>query len=234
MRAVQGYSVPHRRLTRCEGPHSAPGFSGVSLGRVESRPARILAFLAQAHNPRRLVQRHDDADVGSCACPYTALLDGMPSRTLRDRLFPPLCGLIVSRYRRGDAFTSTPEGQELHLYEDEVVEDRLISAPYPPLSLRDGSFRETDRISTALFGWERPVSRGGVLLLLRPCPLVDHPTPCPCSRLYLITSSAKTRSVGGIVVPSAWAVFRLRTSSNFVGCSTGRSAGLVPFRILST
>src|SRR6266851_775507 len=29
-------------------------------------------------------------------------------------------------------------------------------------------------------------------------------------------------------------VVRLMTSSNFVGCSTGRSDGLVPFRILST
>jgi hypothetical protein len=27
---------------------------------------------------------------------------------------------------------------------------------------------------------------------------------------------------------------RLNTSSNFVGCSTGRSAGFLPFRILST
>src|SRR5712691_2241494 len=158
MRAVQAYSVPHLRLTRCEGPHSSPGFSGVSLGRVESRPARILAFLAQANNPRRLVQRNDDSDVGSCACPYTALLVGIPSRTLRDRLFSPLCGLMVSRYRRGDAFTSTPEGQELHLHGDEVVEDRLISAPYPLLSLQDGSFRETDRTST---GWlDEPLAAG--------------------------------------------------------------------------
>ena len=37
-----------------------------------------------------------------------------------------------------------------------------------------------------------------------------------------------------MVRPSAFAAFRLTTSSNFVGCSTGRSAGLAPFRILST
>ncbi len=37
-----------------------------------------------------------------------------------------------------------------------------------------------------------------------------------------------------MVRPSALAVLRLMTSSNFVGCSTGRSAGLAPFRILST
>ena len=34
--------------------------------------------------------------------------------------------------------------------------------------------------------------------------------------------------------PSVLAVLRLMTSSNFVGCSTGRSAGWAPFRILST
>src|SRR5262249_33579325 len=51
---------------------------------------------------------------------------------------------------------------------------------------------------------------------------------------YRITSSAWKRMVGGIVSPSASAVLRLMTSSNFIGCSTGKSAGLAPFRILST
>jgi hypothetical protein len=50
----------------------------------------------------------------------------------------------------------------------------------------------------------------------------------------LITSSAATSSVSGTVKPSALAVLRLMTSSNFVGCCTGRSAGLVPSKILST
>ena len=36
-----------------------------------------------------------------------------------------------------------------------------------------------------------------------------------------------------VVWPSVLAVFRLITSSNFVGCSTGRSAGLAPLGILS-
>jgi hypothetical protein len=31
-----------------------------------------------------------------------------------------------------------------------------------------------------------------------------------------------------------FAAFRLMISSNFVGCSTGKSAGLVPLKILST
>src|SRR5262245_44609026 len=51
---------------------------------------------------------------------------------------------------------------------------------------------------------------------------------------YWITSSARASSVGGIVRPSALAVLRLISSSNFVGSSIGRSAGLAPLRILST
>src|SRR2546425_13000313 len=58
-----------------------------------------------------------------------------------------------------------------------------------------------------------------------------HQCPAPA---YLITSSACIRSVGGNVIPRAFAVLRLSTSSNLMGCSTGRSAGLAPFRILST
>jgi hypothetical protein len=51
---------------------------------------------------------------------------------------------------------------------------------------------------------------------------------------HLITLSARASTFGGIVRPICFAAFKLITSSNFVGCSTGRSAGLVPFRILST
>jgi hypothetical protein len=51
---------------------------------------------------------------------------------------------------------------------------------------------------------------------------------------YSITSSAATSRVGGISRPSALAVLRLMTSSNFVGCCTGTSAGLVPCRMMST
>jgi len=51
---------------------------------------------------------------------------------------------------------------------------------------------------------------------------------------YLMTSSARNSTDCGIVRPSACAVLTLITSSNFVGCWTGRSAGLAPLRILST
>ena len=51
---------------------------------------------------------------------------------------------------------------------------------------------------------------------------------------YSISWSAWRSSVCGIVSLSAFAALRLITSSNFVGCSTGRSVGLAPLRILST
>src|SRR6266436_6285438 len=47
---------------------------------------------------------------------------------------------------------------------------------------------------------------------------------------HSITSSARASSVGGTSMPSALAVCRLITNSNFVDCSTGKSAGLVPLR----
>jgi hypothetical protein len=49
--------------------------------------------------------------------------------------------------------------------------------------------------------------------------------------VYSITLSARMRNVSGIVSPSAFAVVRLTTKSNLVGCSTGMSAGRVPRRI---
>ena len=52
--------------------------------------------------------------------------------------------------------------------------------------------------------------------------------------LHSITSSARASSVGGTSSPSAFAVLRLMTSSNVLGCSTGISAGFAPRRILST
>src|SRR6516162_9079344 len=53
-------------------------------------------------------------------------------------------------------------------------------------------------------------------------------------RDHSITSSARTINVIGTWSPIALAALRLRISSNFVGCSTGRLEGLAPRRILST
>src|SRR5262245_24688379 len=51
---------------------------------------------------------------------------------------------------------------------------------------------------------------------------------------HSITSSARASSLSGISMPSALAVLRLTTNSNLVDCTTGKSPGLVPLRILST
>ena len=45
---------------------------------------------------------------------------------------------------------------------------------------------------------------------------------------HSITLSARAPNVAGTVMPSALAVLRLITSSNFVGCSTGTSPGFMP------
>src|SRR5215813_691740 len=52
--------------------------------------------------------------------------------------------------------------------------------------------------------------------------------------LHSITLSARASNIGGMVMPSALAVFRLMMRSNLVGCSTGISAGCAPRRILFT
>src|SRR6516225_4202654 len=49
---------------------------------------------------------------------------------------------------------------------------------------------------------------------------------------HSMTSSATTCRVCDTVRPSALAVLRLMTKSNLVGCTTGRSAGLAPLRML--
>src|SRR5882724_453734 len=56
----------------------------------------------------------------------------------------------------------------------------------------------------------------------------------PFASFHLITLSARYSIDCGIVRPICFAVLRFIASSNFVGCSTGRSAGLAPLRILST
>src|SRR5438132_13586632 len=77
-----------------------------------------------------------------------------------------------------------------------------------------------------------------------PLPLLRARRERPCHRaaeqrdelasLHSITSSASASSLSGIWRPSALAVFRLMASSNFVGCCTGRSAGLAPLKMRST
>ena len=64
-------------------------------------------------------------------------------------------------------------------------------------------------------------------------PVNPNRTARELAALHSITSSARASSVGGTSRPSAFAVLRLITRSNLVGCSTGISAGFAPRRILS-
>src|SRR5262249_2031151 len=52
--------------------------------------------------------------------------------------------------------------------------------------------------------------------------------------VHSMTSSARCCRIQGTSRPSAFAVMRLMTSSNFVGASTGSSPGLAPRRMRST
>ena len=60
------------------------------------------------------------------------------------------------------------------------------------------------------------------------------PTPRDeCAAFHSITSSARARSEGGIVRPSALAVLKLMTNSSLVGNSTGKSLAFAPLNIWS-
>src|SRR5215204_1651318 len=67
----------------------------------------------------------------------------------------------------------------------------------------------------------------------RPCPRATNKAK-KFAPPHSITSSARARSVGGIVTPRAFAVLVLTTSSYLVGAWTGSSPGAVPRRMRST
>src|SRR5262249_41003516 len=80
----------------------------------------------------------------------------------------------------------------------------------------------------------------GHMQCTNPCPLYPRKRTCAVqlgmsamgqkrtSPHYSITWSARAINAGDKLMPSAFAVFKLTTSSNFVGCSIGKSAGIVP------
>ena len=76
--------------------------------------------------------------------------------------------------------------------------------------------------------WHRAGRRSGPLCA------ISGPMHCSKQNLYSITSLAVASSDGGMVMPSALAVLRLITSSNFVVSWTGRSPGFSPLSMRST
>ena len=97
-----------------------------------------------------------------------------------------------------------------------------------------GSWRNLERLAVISRRTFLSASEGG-LLATPPATEVQQlrrgtdQTPHECAAEdHWITSSARARSDGGIVRSSAFAVSRLITSSNFVGCSMGRARGNAP------
>jgi hypothetical protein len=68
------------------------------------------------------------------------------------------------------------------------------------------------------------------------CPLSAISGPSASQQIvaYSITSSARKSIEVGSSTPIAFAVFKLTIISNFEACSTGSSAGFVPFKIFAT
>jgi hypothetical protein len=116
--------------------------------------------------------------------------------------------------------------------------------PYPPtVPISEVGVAETaERISRELGASVR------LALYIRFAPIATELMRCReltrCARTgceqsqqrgsYSITASARAMSIGGTSRPSALALRRLMINSKCVGCSTGRSEGLLPLRILST
>ena len=82
-------------------------------------------------------------------------------------------------------------------------------------------------------GRERSFGTGHQAFGRRPRRYVDHQCRSKLQS-YSITSSARSWIAVDSSTPIALAVFRLMTNSNFVACSSGRSAGFVPLSILAT
>jgi hypothetical protein len=131
------------------------------------------------------------------------------------------CGIDVSKDRL-DVMV-LPEQQCSSVRNDAAGWADLIE------QLRDCSIAAIDLEASG--GYERGVMRA---LLAGGTAVPDFASLIRATRdtiAHSITSSAAACRVSGTVRPSALAVLRLMTSSNFVGCRTGRSAGLTPLRI---
>jgi hypothetical protein len=82
-----------------------------------------------------------------------------------------------------------------------------------------------------LAAFRRGLSESGYVVNDREARNVAVPPSDELAAPHSITSSARPSSIGGISRPSAFAVLRLITNSNFVGRITGRSPGFSPLRI---
>jgi hypothetical protein len=138
--------------------------------------------------------------------------------------------LVSGRHRRSESRRSTVTSAE--------------DLPYPLLYLLPIGVGHPVLLCTTCAGPASPTSAHTALV--KPWRVVPHEhrgergAETAAAGVELLWSghsmiwSARASSDGGIVRPRALAVLRLMINSNFVGCSTGRSPGFAPLRILST
>src|SRR5450631_364727 len=122
-------------------------------------------------------------------------------------------------------------------------DNRPVTSGLPQLqTCRCTALRDAKCHNGTLVGRKEAAPCGGAraLLLLTsasgaaPSSTREQQTGNEITASHSITSSAWMSSEGGIVKPSALAVLKLMIRRNLLGCSTGISAGLAPFRISAT
>src|SRR5215208_6158702 len=126
--------------------------------------------------------------------------------------------------------------RESHITESHITDPTLLGPDGFALNARTKPSRALSRAYKA--------ERDGIYGQPRRSPLcaraaAGHATaalrsPITSRLSHSITSSARARSVGGIVRPSALAVFTFTISSNFVGAWTGSAPASSPFKIRAT
>jgi hypothetical protein len=141
-----------------------------------------------------------------CTTPVLPIAIGRPSSPP----LPPLPKAAVNARRQQTASAEIPIASDAQL--------RHTSRGFLPWRFSDAG----------------PRVRGAAIMGRHPKTFTQPDSCAAASGCYSITSSARASSEAGTAIPSDFAVLRLITISNLVGCSTGRSDGFVPLRILPT
>src|SRR5262245_56651912 len=152
----------------------------------------------------------------------------------RGTVFSPLPVALVEGRRRAQPGTPNTLGARkakvLHQVNQALAQSKIRRRPVDRFYARHFNLRQ-ERCRS--FG--RPHRRRLLRMCCkRPCRSHASEQADEVAPPHSITSSARASSVGGISRPMAFAALRLIVSSNFVGCSIGRSAGLAPCKIRLT
>ena len=145
---IEGQSLPRRKcFTRAPRGQELPlhwhqvviDFSSLYPSSLACRhfEGTDRSFWSKPLNLRRLVAHHDDSSVSSSAYPFSTLLGGMRREILRDRLSLPLHRFAGQSLPWGGCITPASRGEELHLYNIQVIKDlfslrpsSLVSPPF--------------------------------------------------------------------------------------------------------